>query len=70
MTPTLTYVVTGASSGIGRATALHLDQLGFQVFAGVHTEADAETPRQVASARLTPLLLEITASIERRWRFA
>jgi NADP-dependent 3-hydroxy acid dehydrogenase YdfG len=28
-------VVTGASSGIGEECALHVDRLGFQVFAGV-----------------------------------
>ncbi|MYU24149.1 SDR family NAD(P)-dependent oxidoreductase [Streptomyces sp. SID8352] len=35
-------LVTGASSGLGRATALHLEQLGFRVFAGVRKEADGD----------------------------
>jgi NAD(P)-dependent dehydrogenase (short-subunit alcohol dehydrogenase family) len=52
-------VITGASSGIGQACALHLDRLGFQVFAGVRKEADGEALRHEASARLQPILLDI-----------
>jgi NAD(P)-dependent dehydrogenase (short-subunit alcohol dehydrogenase family) len=53
-------LVTGASSGIGRATALLLDRSGYRVFAGVRKEADAQQLRSEASERLHPLLLDIT----------
>jgi NAD(P)-dependent dehydrogenase (short-subunit alcohol dehydrogenase family) len=52
-------VVTGASSGIGRACALHLDSLGFRVFAGVRKEADAEGLRAEGSERLEPLSVDV-----------
>jgi NAD(P)-dependent dehydrogenase (short-subunit alcohol dehydrogenase family) len=53
-------VVTGASTGIGYACALHLDRIGFRVFAGIRKEADAERLRAAASERLTPLMLDVT----------
>lgn len=53
-------VITGASSGIGRACALHMDQLGWRVFAGVRKETDAVSLRADASARLQPLSLDVT----------
>ncbi len=55
-------VVTGSSTGIGRACALQLDRLGFKVFAGVRREADGERLRAEASERLEPLILDVTDS--------
>src|SRR5262245_46623268 len=54
------FLVTGASSGIGRATALLLDRNGFRVFAGVRRSEDGESLRKQASERLTPVLLDVT----------
>jgi NAD(P)-dependent dehydrogenase (short-subunit alcohol dehydrogenase family) len=53
-------LVTGASTGIGRATALRLDGSGWRVFAGVRKEVDAESLRAAASASLVPLILDVT----------
>src|SRR6266540_1534245 len=53
-------VITGASTGIGRACALHLDSLGFDVFAGVRKPADAERLAAEGSGRIRPLSLDVT----------
>ncbi|HEX3292331.1 MAG TPA: SDR family oxidoreductase [Solirubrobacterales bacterium] len=53
-------VVTGASTGIGRATALRLDADGYWVFAGVRKDADGQALAQAASDRLTPVTLDVT----------
>lgn len=53
-------LVTGASTGIGRATALHLDGQGWRVFAGVRREEDAASLREAGSDRLVPLMLDVT----------
>lgn len=55
--PTL---VTGASSGIGQATALLLDRSGFTVYAGVMSDAEAEELRAAASERLRPVTIDVT----------
>jgi NAD(P)-dependent dehydrogenase (short-subunit alcohol dehydrogenase family) len=53
-------LVTGSSTGIGRATALRLDREGWRVFAGVRREEDAESLRSAASDRLAPVTLDVT----------
>jgi NAD(P)-dependent dehydrogenase (short-subunit alcohol dehydrogenase family) len=55
-------VVTGASTGIGRATTIALDRAGIRVFAGVRRNEDGEALREAASKRVTPLLLDVTDS--------
>jgi NAD(P)-dependent dehydrogenase (short-subunit alcohol dehydrogenase family) len=60
MTAHKTVVVTGASSGIGRATSLHLVRRGFRVFAGVRKERDADSLRAEGSPDLVPIELEVT----------
>jgi NAD(P)-dependent dehydrogenase (short-subunit alcohol dehydrogenase family) len=54
-----TALVTGASSGIGRATARRLDGAGWKVFAGVRKEEDAAALRAEGSERLEPLMLDV-----------
>ena len=52
-------LITGASKGIGRASALFLERKGFRVFAGVRRDIDAKALRQEASERLTPIILDV-----------
>lgn len=53
-------LITGASKGIGRAAALHLDKLGFHVLAGVRKLADGEALCREASNRLRPIQIDVT----------
>lgn len=52
-------LVTGASTGIGEATVLHLSSLGFTVLAGVRREADAQRLRS-RDERLRPITIDVT----------
>ena len=53
-------LITGSSTGIGRACALRLDRAGFRVFAGVRKPEDGEEVRAQASERLEPVLCDVT----------
>jgi NAD(P)-dependent dehydrogenase (short-subunit alcohol dehydrogenase family) len=53
-------VVTGASSGIGEASALQLAKLGFDVFAGVRKENDGERLRSESGGKVVPLSIDVT----------
>jgi NAD(P)-dependent dehydrogenase (short-subunit alcohol dehydrogenase family) len=53
-------VVTGASSGIGRACALRLARNGSRVFAGYRKDADAASLAAEATGELEPVRLDVT----------
>ena len=55
-------LITGASTGIGEASALRLDRLGHRVYAGIRRDADAEHLRAQGSERLVPIHLDVTDS--------
>jgi NAD(P)-dependent dehydrogenase (short-subunit alcohol dehydrogenase family) len=58
------FFVTGTSTGIGRATALHLDRHGHRVFAGVRQQKDADALSREASSSLTPILVDVASDAE------
>jgi NAD(P)-dependent dehydrogenase (short-subunit alcohol dehydrogenase family) len=55
-----TVLITGASRGIGRATALALDRRGLEVVAGVRSEDAGDKLRAEASHRLRTVRLDVT----------
>jgi len=52
-------LVTGASTGIGRACALRLARRGFRVYAGVRRDEDAASLRGEGVPGLEPILLDV-----------
>ena len=52
--------VTGTSTGIGAATAIHLAAIGFRVFSGVRSRADGRALQKRTSDELTPVIVDIT----------
>jgi NAD(P)-dependent dehydrogenase (short-subunit alcohol dehydrogenase family) len=55
-----TVLISGASTGIGRASAIRLANAGWDVVAGVRKEADGESVRAESPERITPVILDVT----------
>ncbi|MGQ9662609.1 MAG: SDR family NAD(P)-dependent oxidoreductase, partial [Kiritimatiellia bacterium] len=53
-------LITGVSSGIGRAIAAEMVRHDFAVFGTVRREADAGRVRQEMGSRFTPLVMDVT----------
>lgn len=57
---TRSILVTGTSTGLGKACALYLDEIGFKVYAGVRKTKDAESLKKEGSENLQPVILDVT----------
>jgi NAD(P)-dependent dehydrogenase (short-subunit alcohol dehydrogenase family) len=53
-------LITGSSTGIGKASALKLDKEGFQVFAGVRKKSDGDALKKLSTGNLIPLIIDVT----------
>ncbi|MGD9327912.1 MAG: SDR family oxidoreductase [Cyclobacteriaceae bacterium] len=55
----LSVLITGASTGIGRACALYLDNEGYKVYAGVRNSEDFDSLLKAGSDRIQPVILDV-----------
>jgi NAD(P)-dependent dehydrogenase (short-subunit alcohol dehydrogenase family) len=55
-----TVLITGASRGIGRATALRLSARGWDVIAGVRQAQDGDALASARPGRIDPVILDVT----------
>jgi NAD(P)-dependent dehydrogenase (short-subunit alcohol dehydrogenase family) len=53
-------MITGASTGIGRAASLRLAAEEFHVFAGVRRKVDGDRVAAESAGRLTPIIVDLT----------
>lgn len=53
-------LVTGTSSGIGRATASHLTSNGYRVFAAVRKDSDAQDLCRHLGENIVPVIVDVT----------
>ncbi|MEG9862661.1 MAG: SDR family oxidoreductase [Parvularculales bacterium] len=60
MSQSRTAVVTGVSTGIGRAASDRLIKDGWHVFGSVRNEKDAEAAKDALGTGFTPLLFDVT----------
>lgn len=62
---TKNLLISGCSTGIGRACALHFAKTGYQVFACVRKESDAESLKAADdSGNLEPVMLDVTNELQ------
>jgi NAD(P)-dependent dehydrogenase (short-subunit alcohol dehydrogenase family) len=57
-------LITGAGRGIGRASAIRLAERGWEVYAGIRSEADGESLADAGRGHLHPVQLDVTSSAD------
>jgi NAD(P)-dependent dehydrogenase (short-subunit alcohol dehydrogenase family) len=60
MTDKKSILITGASKGIGKTTALYLAERGFRVFAGFRKMQDGEILKEEGKGNIVPIRIDVT----------